>query len=352
MLPREIKEQNGDFKRMAVGTGAFMVKSFKENQEAVMERNPSYYEMGTDGKALPYLDLVRSVHFSDYTAEIAALRTNQIDHFNYFGVRRIDATELQKSNPKMRHYEQAQFAAGAVWLDPNKKPWDDVRVRRAISLAINRDDFISVERGGALYTGFIPAALKDFAWSQEKLREKFKPNPAEAKKLLADAGYGPASPITVRMDTATINTTHAEVIQQQLEAVGMKVNINIVGQSFSPSLQKRDFEFGYGVAGGGTSVGIWIDDQVYSKSTRNYSLIRDPRVDVLAEAQRRESDPVKRKAIIDQEQDLLYDILPHIPTVSLVYDHFYSCRLRNAPLVTPNYNPITVMHAWIDETGC
>ncbi|HEV7661887.1 MAG TPA: ABC transporter substrate-binding protein, partial [Chloroflexota bacterium] len=74
MLAHEVKEQDGDFGKTAIGTGPFMLQDWKQGQESMAVRNPDYYEMGTDGKPLPYVDAVRTVNFSDYNAEVAAFR--------------------------------------------------------------------------------------------------------------------------------------------------------------------------------------------------------------------------------------------------------------------------------------
>lgn len=54
VLPHEVKEQNGDFKSLAIGTGPYIHKEYKSGIERTLVRNPDYWEMGTDGKALPY----------------------------------------------------------------------------------------------------------------------------------------------------------------------------------------------------------------------------------------------------------------------------------------------------------
>ena len=58
VLPHEIKEQHGDYKQIAVGTGAWQLKEYQARQYITWERNPNYYIMGADGKPLPYMDEV------------------------------------------------------------------------------------------------------------------------------------------------------------------------------------------------------------------------------------------------------------------------------------------------------
>ena len=72
----------------------------------------------------------------------------------------------------------------------------------------------------------------------------------------------------------------------------------------------------------------------------------------LANAQEGEMDPVKRKQIIDQAQDRLYELMPYHPAISRIFYHAVSCRVRNYIQIQPGYNAPSPVYAWIDPTGC
>ena len=78
----------------------------------------------------------------------------------------------------------------------------------------------------------------------------------------------------------------------------------------------------------------------------------DQEIDRLSLAQAKELDPAKRKVILDRMQELLYDKMYWIPTLSIVYYRFYSCRMRNIPPADYNNNLTGAAGAWIDEAGC
>lgn len=354
MVPREILEQpGGDLKTTNIGTGAYMVKSFQPQNVLVLEANPDYYEKGIDGKPLPYVDEVRVTRFGDYAAELAALRAGQIDSTSTFGLTKLDSDALLKANLKFQQWLILQPTYGALWFDPKKKPWDDARVRRATSLAIDRDALIVANQGGVALSGFVPAYFSDYGWPEAKLKEKFKYDPEEAKKLLAEAGY--SNPPGLELLTSGQYQQDAEVVQHALENVGIRTTVKISpSRSWTAVLQEAKFELGWGIVGGSIVdfPGYWAGDLVRTGSSLNVARFSDPAVDALAVTQSREIDPAKRKEIVDRMQDKLLETMPLVPTVSKVYYNFLNCRVKNFKLVHLGRNPSGPMHAWLDQAGC
>lgn len=350
MLPREVKDQLGDFKAAAIGTGTFMLKEFKPDQLTAAQRNPEYRETGKDGKALPYLDEVHSIGFPDPVAELAALRAGVLDYGNV--ALKPDADALRQTNPKLRaHYNVATAMIG-LWLNPHQKPWDDVRVRKAVALAVDRDDVIvGANQGGAVYTGFIPPFYTGYAWSQETMRQRFKTDRERAKQLLAEAGYTPGGvPFVFR--TSGSYVLGAEVVHKHLEAIGIPSTLSVEPTGASaPVIAKGDFDLAYGATRVGRLLGAWAD-LVATGSERNVARFSDRAIDTLVVAQEREMDPVKRKQVLDQMQDRLYEAMPYVPVITPIYFRFYSCQARNLSPVHNTLGFYGLKHAWLDSTGC
>jgi ABC-type transport system substrate-binding protein len=247
---------------------------------------------------------------------------------------------------------EVQFTHADVWFRLDKKPWDDVRVRKAISLAVDREDLIASNRGGAIYAGYIPPAMEDYSWSDAKIRDKFKTDREAAKKLLAEAGIAPGS-LNVTMKTSSQYAEDAEVVQQHLAAIGINAQVVVQGRNFSTILQARDYEdLAWGVVGGQPLLNYWVGDFIRTGASLNVIKFSDSQVDQLVDAQAREQDPAKRKEITDKLQDRLYDVIPYVPTVSRTYFHFTSCRIKNSSLAKPNHTHVSLKTAWIDPTGC
>ncbi len=353
MLPHEVKEQYGDFKSVAIGTGAFMLKDFKPNQEYNVEPNPDYYQKGLDGKTLPYLAGVRTIVFGDDAAEVAALNAGQLDETDINGIPKIQADRIRESNPqKLRIYEHFNPGIVGVWFDTRKPPLNDARVRRAIGYGLDAEEFIARYQGGAVRAGFIPATLTEVAWSQEKLKEKFSPDREQAKRLLAEAGFKPGERKLV-LKTGSNFQQDAELAQRELEAIGVQTTIAIEGSGFSAVLRGSDFDLGIGSPGGFLYPNYWLRNLLVDDTApAQVKGARTTETDRLTLDQAHEMDPMKRKALLDQLQERLYDTMPQAPLVTHLYYHARSCRLRNASLNNPTFNARMPVEAWLDPAEC
>ncbi len=354
MLPREVKEQRGDFKNTMVGTGAFQLKEYRPQTHVIWERNPTYYVNGADGKPLPYLDEIYQTYLADEAAKVAAFRAGQIDRNSNGGFFKVDADPLKQQikELKARSYDNPAANMYAVWMKANDPPFNDVRVRKAVSLAIDRDDIIGALAGGGVQQGFLPSAVGgDYNWPPEKVKATFRPDPARARQLLAEAGHaGGIGPFVLK--TGLNYAQMVEVVQKQLEPVGIKVTLEISpGTAVTPVIARRDWDLAYGPWSGGRLPSFWLGEIFQAGSPRNVTGYSDPKLDQLAAAQMRELDPSKRKVLLDQIQDYLVETMPIVPTITRVYYHFETCRIQN---IRPQHNSAHawgVAEAWIDESA-
>ena len=354
IFPHEVKEQFGDFKTAAVGTGPFMLKQSLANQSTILERNPDWKEMGVDGKPLPYIDEVQALVFEDYAAEVAAVRAGLLDVNSVFGFQKLDADALVQSNPKLHPYKGIAGTVGGLYFNLTAKPYDDARIRKAFAFALNGDDIIEAGRqGGAVRSGFLPSGIQDYAWSSDEAKEKFKQDPARAKQVLAEAGYG-STPLEVTMETATQYTQEAEVAQRQLQAAGVKVNISVQpGASTATIMGRKTFGFLYGVPTGASyMVDRWFGAPIRTGGSTNLLGLSDPQVDNLSVAQSREMDPARRKQIVRSLQDRLYDLMPWAPVSANIYYHFVSCQTQNLRPPHQTRNEEGMEAAWLNSAGC
>lgn len=357
IVPREVKEQFGDFKSYAIGTGPYIMKEFKPDQLSVLVRNPDWWGgKGADGQNLPYIDEVQVIKLGDYVADVAATRAGQSDLNSSQGFNKADADTLKQSNPKLRPSDDVSSTVWNIFFNLKKKPWDDVRVRKAVAYAVDFDE-INIGgdfQGGGIRSGFLSATLQGVGWTPQQASEKFKPDRERARQLLADAGYGPGQ-LSILLEVGRAYVQGAEVIQKQLEGVGINVKLqpDAGGRSSIGIMRDPQFETSWGAYTGSSFFpDYWLSASLHSKGSVNSNGFGDPEVDRLIDAQRRELDPAKRKVLIDQIQDKLYDIMPSVPGLAKIYYRFYSCQVRNMRPTHSNRDLEGVAEAWIDPTGC
>jgi peptide/nickel transport system substrate-binding protein len=178
------------------GTGPYMLTEYKDGHSQIYTKNPNYWGsevIGGKKYKLPLNDKVVMMLIKDETTRMTALRTGKLDLMLDVNWKHID--NLKKSIPQLkwaRHLAPDNFTLA---LRMDKKPFDDVRVRRAMNLAVNKIEIIKTLHGGnaELHTYPFPPTFKDIYVPLEKLppsvRELYTYNPEKAKKLLAEAGY-------------------------------------------------------------------------------------------------------------------------------------------------------------------
>ncbi len=351
IMPREVKEQLGDFKTEAIGTGPYIVKEFRQGQQVLLERNPDYYQQGADGKSLPYIDGMRLVYFGDGASIVASLRAGQLDLNDSQGMRKLDWESL-KQNSKVKPMQTLAGSSWGLFFNLSKRPFDDVRVRKAFALAVDTGEVIDgAYQGAAVPTGFMPAAIREFAWTPENNAEKFKSDPGRAKQLLADAGF--PNGLELPMEVPAQYQLDGEIVQKQLEKAGVKTAIATGNAGTTAIMSGPNFLLTWG---GLTPTAYfpdrWLNGPLHSKSNLNYIHLSDPKVDALAEAQIRETDLTKRKQVINEMQDYLYEVMPFVPGVTRTYFYIYTCRVQNMRPYSPTHNLEGIAQAWLDPSDC
>ena len=133
-----------------------------------------------------------------------------------------------ESSPDINLYKEPATKLGYLAYATDKEPFTDVRVRRAINYALNKEEIIQfVLRGiGEAAYGYLPPALKD-EYLQESKDLAYGYDPERAKQLLAEAGYPDGLQLTLSADNSSKSSKLAEIIQVQLKAVGIDAKIQL-----------------------------------------------------------------------------------------------------------------------------
>ncbi|MSP49254.1 MAG: ABC transporter substrate-binding protein [Alphaproteobacteria bacterium] len=216
IVPRGVS----DLATKPVGTGPFTFVSYEPNQQCTLKANPNYYERGQ-----PYLDTVVFRFFKDQASITSALRSKAID-MTWFKDPKVSA-QIVRTAPDLVSAPGKTTRTFPVWMNMKAKPLNDVRVRRALSLATDRKACLETVLGGS---GKVAAMVPEsHVGGYDGVGEMpyYKTSAAEAKKLLADAGYPSGIDLGEYIVVAAnpLDVSCAQILQQQWAEAGIKVAI-------------------------------------------------------------------------------------------------------------------------------
>jgi peptide/nickel transport system substrate-binding protein len=298
IFPREVLEEDGDLKKRMIGTGPFILKEHDRKVKVVLVRNPDYFDKG-----YPYLNEYRILSTPDAATRWAAFRTGQSD---ILGLQSLaDVKAVLKTNPTAIVQEVTTVLSPfGLTLAQDKPPFNDVRVRRAVSMAIDRQKHVdTLYEGHAILGWGIPYFyFQDDLPTAADLGPYWQHRPAEAKKLLAEAGYPNGFKTTLfYYEYFPQMTSQIQLVQQDL-----KRNLNI-----ELAITKNDYTTYFGRYAEGkwegtawgfqTGYAVSLDERTYqyihSKSPKNYFRVADPVIDELATKLRQTRDRAEQRAI-------------------------------------------------------
>ena len=201
ILPREVIEQYGDYMdwKNVVGTGPVMLTDYVDGVSKTWTKNPDYW--GFDEKypenRLPYVDQIRALFMAEEATRISALRSGTIDMIRLSGVeiKSLDVVKgLQRTNPDIAIWPFYQRSLDAISLNPRNAPFDDIRVRHALQMAIDLETISDTYYGGFADwqpPRFIGAKGFYTEWAEwpAELKQFYTYDPEGAERLLDEAGY-------------------------------------------------------------------------------------------------------------------------------------------------------------------
>lgn len=203
-----------------VGTGPFIFESYEPNQQFTLKRNPNYYEPGQ-----PYLDTVVFRFFKDQASLTSALRSKAID-MTWFKDPKVSA-QIVRTSPDLVSAPGKTTRTFPVWMNLKAKPLNDVRVRRALSLATDRKACLETVLGGSGKVGAMVPESHVGGYDGVSEMPFYKTDIAAAKKLLAEAGYPGGIDLGDYICVAAnpLDVACAQILQQQWAEAGIKVAI-------------------------------------------------------------------------------------------------------------------------------
>jgi peptide/nickel transport system substrate-binding protein len=304
IVAREVVEKHGDLKKAeaVIGTGPFVLERYEPNVKAVFRRSPDYFRRG-----LPWIDGVDWLVMEDAAAGLAAYRTGQIDagNWHWWSVRQQDLAAIKKSHPQLVYQDFLSNVTHGIYMRTDKPPFNDVRVRRAISHAVDRQAVIdSVFLKGAP-TPAISRGVPEWSPRIDQLGAGavyYRHDPGEAKRLLAEAGFprGLKTQLNVTAGYGSDITDSFELIQRQLKESGIEAELKL--QEYGAYMATTFAGKYEGMAVGPFAIAVEPHSSLYGmylpEQARNASHVNDPKLTAMLKEQMRVRDLETRKKLI------------------------------------------------------
>ncbi len=314
--PKAVEKHGRMFGRNPVGTGPFVFREWLDNERIILERNPNYWEMGADGRPLPYLDRVTITLYQDNAAAVNALNAGRIDGLSLVPFQFLPALG-RSANVQLVGGVEGNYTY--VGMNTRRPPFDDPAMRRAVAFAIDREPILEKAYFGAAIPACsaISPPMSDFYredqcgskraqyFDMEKARafraeSKYKGNvDAEWMVIAQYSGSGGVGP------------KMAELCQPMLARIGVNVKIRLYEEAVWK--QKRtagDFQ----IYDEGWVADLDPDETIYPEWVTgkpwNYVGYSNPNFDRLVSDAQFEPDLRKRKALYEQADLLLAEDAP------------------------------------------
>jgi len=345
IIAPEVVEQFGDLRKpeSVIGTGPFLLERYEPNVKTVFTRNPDYFI-----KDQPYVDGVEWLVLDDPSAALAMYRSGQLDCGPAAGwsVRQQDLESLKKSHPNLVYQDfLSNVTASVLYVRNDLPPFNDVRVRRALSMAIDRQGLIEGVYMRGEPTPAIARGATEWSLPIDQLGEGaryYQYDPKEARHLLAEAGY-------VRGFKTSISTTNGygpdlldvvQLVQRNLKDVGIETEIKI--QEYGAYMATTFLGKYEAMALGPLSI-TWDPDTVLygmyaPDQPRNSGHVNDPKLTAMLKEERRTRDLEARRQLIDDIQRYVAAQQYYVYTVSGMVTGTWQPYVKNyAPNPTFDY---------------
>jgi len=355
IIAPEVGKQYGDFKRVetAIGTGPFLLESYEPSVKTVFKRNPDYFRPG-----LPYIDGVEWLVVPDESTGLAMYRTGQLDAGpgNPWTVRQEDLEALKKSHPHLHYQDMLAINTAAIWMRTDQPPFNDVRVRRAISQAIDRQAILEAVYLRGEPSPAIGRGLAEWSLPIDQLGEGakyYQYNPKEARRLLAEAGFpkGLKTQLTASSGYGRDLIDAVQLVQRYLKEVGIEVELKLQEYgAYQATTGQGKFE---GMAMGPFAVAWEGDSALYGPyvpdQPRNRGHVNDPKLTAMAKEQRRTKDPEARKQILVDFQRYAAEQEYYVYLFSVMITSSWQPYMKNyAPNLTFDYGS-RVAELWLER---
>jgi peptide/nickel transport system substrate-binding protein len=283
-----------------IGTGPFELDHWTVNQELVVNKNPNYWQKDSKGKQLPYLDKITFKPVAEAVQRVNSLEGGQLDVMHTSDGQQVYALEQKASQFNLMKEQTGRREIRYYLMNVAKPPLDDPTARRAVALAIDREQINTIRNSGIYTIGDGPFDTKVPGYVKKPGYPSYNLN--QAKKLAKqykDAHGGEFS-VVLEHTNDPANSAEAQLIKEQLGKAGIDATLK----------QDDQTAFIAAAVGGNFSIMLWRNhpgddpDVQYvwwnTGSLVNFGKIADPDMQALLDQGRSTVDPAQRKAIYEK----------------------------------------------------
>jgi peptide/nickel transport system substrate-binding protein len=219
------KTFEGDFIKKPVGTGPYTLEKYLPGEHALLKARKDYWQKGTDGQPLPYMDGMEFIDMgTEMAPQIAAIKAGEIDMIDLGDVAGVDVFKALRNDPNITIIPVTSASTRVLRMRVDLKPWDDNRIRTALKICQHHEKILKLAYFDEGLQG------QDFHVYQfhpeycEKPIPKY--DPQRARKLLKDAGYPKGIDVNLAVGSDWPDVVrYAEVLQQDAAPGGFRIHI-------------------------------------------------------------------------------------------------------------------------------
>jgi peptide/nickel transport system substrate-binding protein len=355
---KHVLEKHGDLTKpeAQIGTGPFKFKRYERGSVIEWEKNKDYFLPG-----LPYLDGVKMYILPGVPTQLAAAKAGRIVLWNWPPMKQTEADELRRARGnEVDVYQAPTNTVFMMYMHSQKPPFNNPDLRRAVNLAIDRQELVAkgLDGAGVPCAVLDPKLAGDFALPLEEVnklpgcRQPKDQDLAEAKRLV-EKHYPNGIDIEAVVRAVSGNVDKGQLVVAQLRKIGIRA-----------TLKTYESAAGFAVYGKGDFTLIAAQDRamvsadpsdifglIYTtQSGSNFGRWSDARVDELTDRGLRETNREKRKQIYHELQRyLLTHDTSAIPVAWIEGYFFRDKRMRNYKASPTFYDHFTFMKVWLAQ---
>jgi len=220
----------GDFTKAPVGTGPYTLESYRPGERCVIKARKDYWQKGTDGQPLPYMDGMEFIDMgTEMAPQIAAIKAGEIDMIDLGDVGGVDVFQALRNDSNIQIIPVTSASSRVLRMRVDMKPWSDNKVRTALKICQHHEKILSLAYMNEGLQG------QDFHVYQlhpeycEKPIPKYEPQ--RAKQLLKEAGYPNGLDVNLAVGTWPEVVRYAEILKQDAAPAGFRINLQTMPTS-------------------------------------------------------------------------------------------------------------------------